>query len=109
VGWLAISEKGVRVLKLDIDSFSKRIKLNILKRLLLFKRYTGSKIVDIKEVKSNHGLHIYIEFIPKVELDNRDIVFFQLFLLSDWRRELFNWLRVKHNMPHWNVLFKKKI
>lgn len=97
-------------LKLDIDgSYGKRKRMEIAKRLSLIKRFMKMKIKSIQEEKSRHGYHIWIDFESEMKLDDRDIVFLQLLLLSDWKREVHNWFRVKNKMPYWNVLFKEKI
>jgi len=104
-----MGEKKV-TLKLDIDgSYGRRKKWEIAKRLMMIKKFTGASGFKIKEEKSKHGYHVYIEFDPKIEVDDKDVVFFQLLLLSDWKREFFNWVRVKHKLPHWNILFKRKV
>jgi len=96
-------------LKLDIDgSLGPRKMLEIGKRFMVVRTLLGAKLKDVKQVKTKNGFHVYIRFETNVELDDKDIVFLQLLLLSDWRREIFNWRRVKSNLKKWNVLFKKK-
>lgn len=98
----------VYTLKLDIDSKSKRVKSEIAKRMVFLQKFLGNKSFKIKEVETKKGYHIEITFKPKIDLDDKDLVFMQLLLLSDWKRELLNWVRVKNNLKNWNVLFNKK-
>jgi hypothetical protein len=107
------------VLKLDLDneqtepvyiyknkiSFSDLAVFNRLKTVQRFFRMR--KITaDIKPTK--HGRHVTISFDSDKKITDADIVFLQLMLLSDWRRELFNWLRIRSNAKKWNVLYKQK-
>jgi len=94
-------------LKIDIDG-----KLNekeIVKRLFLLQKFLQFKGIGIDKKKTKHGWHLRFGFTTERELDDRDIVFLQLFLGSDRNREMFNWLRVKSGCTKWNVLFKEKI
>ena len=95
-------------LLLDIDSKSKLVLRKIAERLEMLRKYIGAKKFKVSEKETKNGVHIRITFKPKIELDDKDIVFLQLLLLSDWKRELLNWVRVKHNLKAWNVLFNEK-
>jgi hypothetical protein len=61
---------------------------------------------DIKA--TTHGRHFTIGFTTDKRLTDADIVFLQLLLFSDWKRELHNWLRVRSGCKKWNVLYKQK-
>lgn len=92
---------------IDIDgNFGKRKKNELAKKLVLLSKYFKFEIENVIVKPTKRGWHVKIE-IDK-EFDDSDIVFFQLFLGSDWRRELFNWLRIKHGWKPYNVLFKQK-
>jgi hypothetical protein len=52
------------------------------------------------------GHHIYITV--ENDLSDLDIVFLQLYLGSDKKRELLNYRRVKNDDKNFNVLFEKK-
>ena len=103
-----VNDKIYRM-KIDIDEKNKKLLFNLSKRLIILKKYLGLQILNIDEKESNSGYHIRLDVISKIPLDDKDIVFLQLWLGSDWRRELFNFLRVKHGFKRWNVLFKKKV
>jgi len=95
------------VLMLDLDGkFGKRKKNLLAKKLVLLSKYFNFEVKNLMVKPTKRGWHVRIEVDR--ELDDRDVVFFQLFLGSDWRREFWNWLRVKHNWKPYNVLFKEK-
>ena len=100
-------------LKLDFDfkpRSAKRFAREIANKLNFLKTFFGIKVIDVKVYETNKGLHLYISIYSSVELDDRDIVVLQLALGSDYKREIFNWLRVRSRdkFKHWNVLFKVK-
>lgn len=100
------------VLKIDIDRKRKVDKLarNIVNRIKPILRYASISIADIRAYETRRGYHIELE-IDAPLLDNKDIVFLQLLLLSDWKREIFNWLRVRSSeqLTSWNILFDAKL
>lgn len=89
-------------IKLDMDEKNK----SFFEDLALLSRFFNFRIKGIKAVKTRHGKHVRI-WIDRV-FEPEDIVFFQIFLGSDKKRELFNWLRVRSGCERWNVLFKEK-
>ena len=100
-------------LKLDFDfkpRSAKRFAKEIANKLNFLASYFSISVIDVSVYETNKGLHLYISIYSSVELDDRDIVVLQLALGSDYKRELFNWLRVRSNdkFKHWNVLFKVK-
>ena len=100
-------------LKLDFDfkpRSAKRFAKEIANKLNFLASYFSIRVIDVKVYETNKGLHLYISIYSSVELDDRDIVVLQLALGSDYKRELFNWLRVRSRdkFKHWNVLFKVK-
>jgi len=100
-------------LKLDFDfkpRSAKRFAKEIANKLNFLTSFFGISVIDVKVYETNKGLHLYISIYSSVELDDRDIVVLQLALGSDFKREIFNWLRVRSRdkFKHWNVLFKVK-
>ena len=100
-------------LKLDFDfkpRSAKRFAKEIANKLNFLASYFSISVTDVKVYETNKGLHVYISLYSNVELTDEDIVVLQLALGSDYKRELFNWLRVRSNdkFKHWNVLFKVK-
>jgi len=100
-------------LKLDFDfkpRSAKRFAKEIANKLKFLTSFFGISVIDVKVYETNKGLHVYISLYSNVELTDEDIVVLQLALGSDYKRELFNWLRVRSRdkFKHWNVLFKVK-
>ena len=95
-------------LKLDIDS-RKLPEKEIAKRLYYIRKILKyTKLYTFKN-RTKHGWHIRIVFHSDVELDDKDIVFLQLLLLSDYKREIFGWMRIRSGIKSkWNVLFSAK-
>lgn len=100
-------------LKLDFDSKRKPVSLGkfLARRLEFISKYTGIKVHDVVVDESRHGYHVTVIIDTTADLDERDITFLQLCLGSDWRREVFNWMRsrAKKRAPHWNILFHVKM
>lgn len=94
-------------LKLDIDG--KFEEKEIIKRLAMLHKFLKARDFSIDKKKTRHGHHLRISFTTLRELDDRDIVFLQLFCGSDRNREMFNFLRVKSGSKYWNALFREKI
>ena len=100
-------------LKLDFDfkpRSARKFGKEIADKLKFLTSFFGIKVIDVKVYETNKGLHLYVSIYSSVELDDRDIVVLQLALGSDYKREIFNWLRVRSRdkFKHWNVLFKVK-
>lgn len=91
-------------LMLDFDKSLNKIEFY--QRLQMLSRIFNFNVVNFNERKTRHGHHMVLTLDKKFY--DEDIVFFQLFLGSDYRREAFNWLRVRSKVKQWNVLFKKK-
>lgn len=95
-------------LKIDIDE--KRLdEKKTIDRLFLLNRFLQFKGIGILKKKTRHGHHLTVTFETSRKLDDRDIVFLQLALGSDYKREMFNWLRVKSGCKKWNALFREKV
>lgn len=93
-------------LKLDLDNPVDIVSLG--KRFVVVRKFFQITDHVIDEKPTKHGRHITIKFETKKKLKDEDICFLQLLLGSDWKREMFNWLRVRSGCKRWNVLFKKK-
>ena len=93
-------------LKLDLDKPVDIVSVG--KRFVVVRKFFQITDHMIEEHPTRHGKHIIIHIYTEKELRDGDICFLQLLLGSDWRRELFNWLRVRSGCKKWNVLFKKK-
>ena len=100
-------------LKLDFDfkiynlsEFAKQF----VDKLRFLERFYGIYFKSIEVYETNKGYHFYLKVTTERKLNNKDIVVLQLALGSDYKRELFNWLRVRRGQKfkHWNVLFKCK-
>ncbi|MEM4483764.1 MAG: hypothetical protein QXS19_07595 [Candidatus Methanomethylicia archaeon] len=100
------------VLKIDIDRKRKvnRLARDIVNRIKHISRYASISIADIRAYETRRGYHIELD-IDAPLLDNKDIAFLQLLLLSDWKREIFNWLRARSSeqLMSWNILFDAKL
>ena len=100
-------------LKLDFDfkpRSARKFGKEIADKLNFLKTFFGIRVIDVKVYETSKGLHLYISLYSNVELTDEDIVVLQLALGSDYKREIFNWLRVRSRdkFKHWNVLFKVK-
>lgn len=64
------------------------------------------KFLDCKE--TTKGLHV--KLLTTENISDTELVLLQALLGSDWKREVFNWQRVRQGakMSEWNFLFSKK-
>ena len=92
-------------LKIDIDKKDKR---EFMERFTAFYRYFKPRVVsyDIRETRKGYHVRLTVDF--PFDFNDVDIVFLQLLLGSDWKRELLNYFRIKNKISSWNVLFNKK-
>lgn len=95
-------------MKIDLDSKTFKAIVRVGQRFVILRKYF--KIMDYKitEKETKNGKHITIRFKSKAKFTDSDLVFLQLWLGSDWKREFFNYLRVRAGWKNWNVLFKRK-
>jgi nicotinic acid mononucleotide adenylyltransferase len=96
------------VLKLDIDGKDPRTLFEVTNRMGMLRRFASISSYKVKETETAHGRHVQLTMFTRATYSDSDICFFQLFLGSDARRELFNWYRVRNGCKRWNVLFKRK-
>ncbi|MCD6432010.1 hypothetical protein J7L33_04860 [Candidatus Bathyarchaeota archaeon] len=103
-----IGPKSTLLIKLDYDYKDQR---KIIEEMDLIRKMLGRmfnlKSFEVKETR--RGYHVKLKIEPLINLDNKDIIIIQLLLGSDKYREFFNWIRVKGNQKHWNVLFDQKV
>jgi hypothetical protein len=64
------------------------------------------QLTDLEVTRTKHGWHLYLEVRNK--MCDLDVVFVQLLLGSDFRRECFNYRRVQLGLRDWNFLFSEK-
>ena len=93
---------GGYLLKIDIDK-KEDIEEFLRRREVLKRFHIVKKGIDIR--KTSKGYHIRIELSK--DLSNEKIIFLQLFLMSDYMRELFNFIDLNSNMYN-NTLFSMK-
>jgi hypothetical protein len=94
-------------LKLDIDQ-KKLPEEELVQRLFFMHQILRIYTVMLDKRKTKNGWHIRITVTCKRKLTDRDIVFLQLFCLSDYKREGFNLMRVWNRWKNWNILFAGK-
>ena len=100
-------------LKLDIDfkpTDTNKLVDQIIERVIFLEDVFCVQFEKFEVFETNKGLHIYVKIGSKNKLKNTDIVVLQLVLGSDYKREIYNWMRVRNggNVKYWNKLFKKK-
>lgn len=81
----------------------------IAKRLRFLTMFTSFEFVKIEVYETRKGFHLYF-WTDKPKPSAKDKVVMQLALGSDYRREIFNYLRICMTpLPKkWNVLFQSK-
>lgn len=92
--------------KPDVKTYCKQL----IDKLTFVYKYMGVRVTDIQVFETAKGYHIYLKAVSKEKLRPIDIVVIQLVLGSDYKREAFNWRRVKGNsaVGGWNTLYKFK-
>ena len=90
-------------LKLDLDG---KNGLNTLISRIWILKYLGLSLKDIKVYDTVNGYHVVISCANR--LSDMEIILFQLLLGEDYRRGLYNYLKVKKGVLDWNILFKEK-
>jgi hypothetical protein len=80
----------------------------IFHRLKTIQRFFRMRKMSVSISATKNGRHVTINFDSGKKITDADIVFLQLMLFSDWKRELFNWLRIRSGCKKWNVLYKQK-
>lgn len=92
------------LIKIDYDTHKKTFaRIN---NVIYFLRLD---VVDCQVQRTRHGYHVQLEIRNKV--NDFEIIILQCLMQSDYKREMFNLLRVhsgKFPKQSWNVLFKKK-
>jgi len=94
-------------LDFDIEDFEK-VKDILSNRVFVFKMFR-IKPYGCIVCRTPHGWHIYIKARSDMKLDDRDVCVIQILLGDDFKRGVFNWLRVRtERWIEWNVLFTHK-
>lgn len=93
-------------LKLDIDNY-----LSITRIFEVNSIYTScsdNELINLRVFKTNHGYHVYLWYRNKIP--DHEIIMLQMAMGSDFRRELFNMIRIRkwNSQSNWNVLFTRK-
>lgn len=101
---------GYEVLKLDIDNGLNEVDMSRIRDIV---QILGLQIKELAVYSTNKGYHIYLLIGGSYE--NHEIVLFQALMGSDYHREAFNYMRVRHlalegmnGLRSWNVLFQGK-
>ena len=96
-------------LKLDFDISEFEIVKKILtNREFVFKMFR-IKPYGCIVAQTPHGWHIYIKANSDMMLNDKDICVIQILLGDDFKRGVYNWLRVREGkFKVWNVLFTHK-
>lgn len=93
------------IIKIDYDTHKKTF--NRINNVIYFLRLD---VYDCKVQRTKRGWHV--ELYIKNKVNDWELVILQLLMQSDYKREMFNLLRVhsgKFKNQSWNVLFKKKV
>jgi DNA primase catalytic subunit len=93
----------MKVLKLDLDG--KNGFTDFLDRLWLLRGFgLAPKKVLVYHTENGYHVRMYCDN----NIDDKTACFMQLALGSDYRREVFNWLRIERGCKNWNLLFGRK-
>jgi len=91
------------VIKLDLDS---QESLNeFINRIWIIKNL-GLKVDSIVCYDTRHGYHIYL-YLDNI-LTNFDMLIIESLLGSDFRKQLYNYLKMKNGTENWDILFEEK-
>jgi len=105
-------EKTDYVIKLDLDCNELEFKDYINRFKIVLHIIGFIKLEDINVMQTKKGFHVYLAIeSKKVVLLPSDLVCLQSLMGSDYKRECFNFLRVKSGLvldDSWNVLFNRK-
>jgi hypothetical protein len=93
----------MRLLKIDIDDKGQGVE-EFIRRLRFVKCFVRITGVDVKETRK--GFHFRV--MTEEDLEAWEVLVLQAILGSDFKRELFNYLRVRKGLRNWNILFNKK-
>ena len=94
------------LIKLDLDG--KNSLDEFISRIWILKGF-GLNPSKVAVYETKFGYHVYLS--TKIKLEPTELLFIQICLGSDYRKELFGFLRLKRgyiNPNDWNVLFKQK-
>jgi hypothetical protein len=95
------------ILLLDIDKkFNDESLKEFIRRLKALMHISGITYKNIEVLDTLRGHHIYI-YVDNL-LSDYEICFYQLFLGSDFKRELYNFRRIQNGDKEFNILFSEK-
>ncbi len=105
--------KNVRLL-VDIDYKPRDVKKfseEIAKKMNFIDFTFGTVFVRVKCFETARGLHLAFDVVADKNFNDIDTIICQMALGSDYKRELFNYRRIrgKTKVKDWNILFKKKV
>jgi hypothetical protein len=95
-------------LKLDIDFKNLKFFKQLGKQVNMINYLTGIVPLTFIAYETKHGFHVYLTLSSKRKFNQTDELLFQALLSDDYKRELFNWLRLKDFGDSENLLFFKK-
>lgn len=98
----------VNEILLDIDFKDVKFFKQLGKQLNTINYLSHIKPLSCVVYETNKGFHVYLKVSSKQKLSQLDLMFFQGLLSDDYKRELFNWNRLKKNGDSENLLFYKK-
>jgi len=97
----------MKTIKMDFDGSIDWKRVRIVAKMFSLKFAGTSKVA-----KTRKGWHIYLDVMQPEELSDEDICFLQCAMGSDYKREMFNWKRIRFGTmwqkQTWNVLFAQK-
>ena len=99
----------METLKIDIDikDFNK-VKSIISNRCRAVFNILGINPISCRVYSTARGYHVYIDIFG--DYTSFDMCFLQMAVGSDYKREVFNYMRFKNNLDKkWNILFSKKL
>jgi hypothetical protein len=110
-GWNFAETDTMTQLLLDYDFRSEEALLKFIQIVwpIVFRfefQFGKLQLTDLEAMRTKHGWHLYLEVRNKMR--DLDRVFVQLMLGSDFKRELFNYRRVKLGETDWNFLFRDR-
>jgi hypothetical protein len=104
-GDLSASLPKESLLKVDKDCFvNAKLNRQYLETIVDTCRKHGLKVVWIKSIQTQHGMHFYIKVDPPVDAHTANSL--QYLLGDDAKRVAFNRARIESGLVEWNKLFE---
>ena len=102
-----LKDDSLNEIKLDFDHISKRTMTSILNNRYWMLKELGLKVKRLELYKTTHGWHVLVT-VNKGLSAYWEVCLLQMLLGSDFKREFFNYRRIKSGLKRWNVLFNRK-